>query len=268
MIDCMEEWTMESGYSKERMELYCDDCFNVLPSVPDGSVNLVLCDLPYGVLNRNNKNVGWDVALPMDLLWREYRRILAVNGTVVLFGQGMFTAKLMLSAEDLWRYNLIWDKGTTTGFLNANRQPLRRHEDILVFQRSKAVYNPQMVRLMHPDYVTHHKEKNSCYGDVSMMSEKGYVRYEKYPDSIIMVSKEATVRIEHPTQKPLTLIRYLVLTYSNEGDVVMDNCMGSGTTGVACVMEKRRFIGMEKDERYFDIARSRIRLAESEPSLF
>lgn len=238
------------------------DCIEEMRNIRDGSVDMILCDLPYGVLNRGNKSAKWDNVIPFEELWEQYERIIKDNGAVVLFGQGMFTAKLMMSNEKLWRYNLIWDKVAPTGFLNANRMPLRSHEDICVFYRELPVYNPQMSKC-EPHKRNHTKgnlnrpHMNRCYGD--MMEVPTVVSDEKFPKSIISVSKEHCVgKFYHPTQKPVALLEYLVKTYTNKGDTVLDNTMGSGSTGVACVNTGRDFIGIELDNNYFNIARQRI----------
>lgn len=244
-------------------KIYNMDCLEGMKLIPDGTIDAVICDLPYGVLNGESEGGSWDTIIPFEPLWDEYRRITKPSAAIVLFGQGMFTAKLMMSNEKMWRYNLIWDKVRATGFLNANRMPLRNHEDICVFYRQLGTYNPQMEALNgrernHPQGHGEHTEKNSCYGKVGRINPT----YEdkKHPRSIIV--KNAVHCNEgqfHPTQKPVDLLRYLVLTYTNEGDTVLDNCIGSGTTAVACVKEKRHFIGFEKDPVYWEKSVKRVK---------
>lgn len=243
--------------------IYNEDCLEGMKRIPDGSIDAIICDLPYGVLNAGSEGGSWDVVIPFEPLWEQYKRITKPNAAIVLFAQGMFTAKLMMSQPKMWRYNLVWDKVRATGFLNANRMPLRNHEDICVFYRQLCTYNPQMEALNgrernHPQGHGLHNEKNSCYGKVGRINPT----YEdkKHPRSIIV--KQAVHCNEgqsHPTQKPLDLIHYLVLTYTNEGDTVLDNCMGSGTTAIACIRENRHFIGFETNKDYYDKACKRIR---------
>jgi len=244
------------------IKLYQGDCLEILKDIPDGSVDMILCDLPYGVLNRDNPSAKWDNIIPLDLLWREYERIVKEDGAIVLFAQGMFTAKLMMSNEKLWRYNLIWYKDRPTGILNANRMPLRGHEDICVFYKKLPLYNPQKIyapdRLNHPIGSGEHKDRNQCYGKFNRVMDPTISEY-KFPTSVIYCPAEHKCDgHNHPTQKPVELCRWLIRTYTNENDVVLDNTMGSGTTGVACKLENRGFIGIELLEEYFNLAKERI----------
>lgn len=252
--------------------LYNDDCFNIFPQIEDKSVDMICCDLPYGVLNKSNKSAQWDSILPFDKLWEEYERVIKDNGAIVLFGQGMFSAELMLSNKKLWRYNLIWDKNRTSGFLNANRMPLRKHEDIMVFYKKLPIYNPQMEKC-EPHQRNHNRGKmdkkhtNRCYGNFADLPT--VVSDEKFPTSIISISTEhKNGKFFHPTQKPIALLEYLIKTYTNEGYLVLDNCMGSGTCGIACKNLNRNFIGVEKEKEYFDIAEKRINETIKEQTLF
>lgn len=231
------------------------DCFEVMKKIPDKSVDLVLCDLPYGVTARNE----WDIELHFNGLWKRYERIIKDNGAIVLFGQGLFTAKLMISNPKMWRYNLIWEKTQPTGFLNAKRMPLRNHEDICVFYKKLPTYNPQKTT-GHIRKVSTAEHKRNCkettdYGEHNFTS---YDSTERYPLSIITFSKDTQKEALHPTQKPVALLEYLIKTYTNEGDLVLDNCMGSGSTGVACLNTNRNFIGIELDENFYNIAKNRI----------
>ena len=251
--------------------IYNMDCLEGMKAIPDASVDCIITDLPYGVLNEQSEGGSWDTIIPFEPLWEQYIRITKPNAAIVLFAQGMFTAKLMMSNEKMWRYNLIWDKVRATGFLNANRMPLRNHEDICVFYSKLGTYNPQMEALNgrernHPQGHGSHEEKNRCYGKVGRINPT----YEdkKHPRSIIV--KQAVHCNEgqfHPTQKPVDLLRYLVLTYTNEGDTVLDSCMGSGTTAIACLKEHRHFLGFELNKEYYDIAQRRIALERQQPSL-
>lgn len=252
-------------------EIYLGDCLEVMKDIPDGSVDMILCDLPYGVLNRNNKHAKWDSVIPFEPLWEQYKRIVKDKAAIVLFAQGMFTAQLMMSNVDMWRYNLIWNKHRVTGFLNANRMPLRLHEDICVFYKTLPTYNPQMEELNgrernHPQGYGEHRESNRCYGDIKRITPQIYDK--KHPRSIIKIPREHDGKQVHPTQKPVELMRYLIRTYSNEGDLVLDNCMGSGTTCVAAIKEKRHYIGIEKEKQYFEIAQKRINKETQQLTIF
>lgn len=250
------------------------DCLDLMKDIADKSIDAIICDLPYGVLNRGNKHTQWDSIIPIEPLWEQYLRICKHNAAIVLFGQGMFTAKMMMSHPDIWRYNLIWAKDRATGFLNAAKMQLRVHEDIMVFYRKLPTYNPQMEDLngrepSHSQGYGIHKQTNQCYGNVHRIQQ-----YEpkdpnkKFPQSIIKFRKEHNGEQWHPTQKPVELIRYLIRTYTNPGDVILDNTMGSGTTCVAAIKEGRKYIGIEKDNNYFEIAKKRIEKELIQPELF
>lgn len=248
----------------EPNNLYNGDCLEMMSGIADESVQQILADLPYGVLNRQNKAARWDCVLPFDELWRHYERIIKPNGAIVLFGQGMFTARLMMSNAKMWRYNLIWCKGSgVTGFLNANRQPMRNHEDICVFYKRQCKYNPQFIK----DGRKHRRGGNNgnsyTYGNFHKLPE--IETNTLYPRSVVSISNDtSTTARKHPTEKPVGLLSWLVRTYTDEGDLVLDNTMGSGSTCVACVREKRRYIGIEKEPKYYEIAVKRVRDAEVE----
>lgn len=241
-----------------KSELICDDCLAAMKKMPENSVDMVLCDLPYGI-TRNK----WDSVIPLDELWKEYRRIVKENGAIVLFGSGMFTAELMKSGKEMWRYNLIWKKTTVTGFLNAKKMPLRQHEDICVFYGKLPVYNPQMTHGHKRKVSTAQHKRNSRkttnYGAFAL---KTYDSTERYPTSVLEFATDKQKSAIHPTQKPVALMEYLIKQYTNEGDTVLDNCMGSGSTGVACVHIGRKFVGVEIDEKYYEAAKKRINAAE------
>lgn len=257
----------------EDIQLIHGDCLIEMQNIPDKSVDCILCDLPYGQLNKSNKHAAWDVVIPFEALWEQYKRIIKDNGAIVLFAQGMFTAQLMTSNPKMWRYNLIWQKGgRCSGFLNAKRQPLREHEDICVFYKKQPTYNPQMVKCL-PHQRNHSRGKmekeqtNRCYGKFGKAVD--IITNLKYPKSILNF-KRPHPQI-HPTEKPVALLEYLINTYTNDGDTVLDNCMGSGSTGVAAVNTNRKFIGIELDENYYNIAKQRIDEAikkKSEKTLF
>jgi site-specific DNA-methyltransferase (adenine-specific)/modification methylase len=253
-------------------KIYNEDCLVGMQRIPDGMVDAIITDLPYGVLNEQSEGGQWDSIIPLEPMWEQFLRVTKPDAPIVLFGSGMFTAKLMMSQPKIWRYNLIWDKVRATGFLNANRMPLRNHEDICVFYRKLGTYNPQMEALNgrernHTQGHGNHKEKNSCYGKVGRINPT--YKDKKHPRSIIV--KQAVHCNEdqsHPTQKPVDLLRYLVLTYSNTGGVILDATIGSGTTAVAALMEKRHFIGFETNPEYFAIAQQRIDKIRRQPTLF
>lgn len=253
------------------IELIHGDCLVEMHRIHDKSVDMVLCDLPYEVLHKNNPYAQWDRKLPFDKLWEQYERVIKDNGAIVLFAQGMFTAELMTSNKKLWRYNLIWDKCRVTGFLNANRMPMRCHEDICVFYKSLPTYNPQYTDGLpnHSRGNGIHKETNNCYGkfkaDYKGRTYESVPRVEstvpkgkKLPRSIISIKKEHESTVYHPTQKAVALLEYLIKTYSNEGDTILDNTMGSGSTMVACLNTNRNGIGIELNEEYFQIATQRV----------
>ena len=255
----------------ELNRIYNEDCLVGMKNIPDASIDCIICDLPYGVLNKKSEGGGWDNIIPLEPLWKEYLRITKPNAAIILFCQGMFTAQLMMSQPKLWKYNLIWSKQRVTGFLNANKMPLRSHEDIAVFYRKQPVYNPQMVKCA-PHQRNHrkgdgsHSLKRGCYGDHKEVPT--IVSDEKFPKSIICFDKEHSADTFHPTQKPVALIQYLIRTYSNEGDLVLDNCSGSGTTAIACIKEKRNFICFEKDETYWKKSVERVENEQQQLTLF
>lgn len=239
---------------KDNVSLLQGDCLELMKNIPDKSVDMILCDLPY----ETTKN-KWDKIIPFERLWSAYNRIIKENGAIILFGQGIFTANLMISNQTMWRYNIIWYKSQPSGFLNANRMPLRVHEDICVFYKKLPTYNPQKTS-GHTRKVSSAKHKLGCkattdYGEHKLSS---YDSTERYPVSLIKFAKDTQRTALHPTQKPVALLEYLIKTYTNSGETVLDNCMGSGSTGVACINTDRKFIGMELDKKYYIIAKERI----------
>lgn len=254
----------------ETDRIYQGDCLELIKQLPDKSIDCIICDPPYEVLNKNNKDAQWDRIIPFDELWQQYERVAKDNAAIILFAQGMFTARLMMSNPKLWRYNLIWQKGgRCSGFLNAKKMPLREHEDIVVFYRKQPTYNPQMTKCL-PHERNHSRGKqqgeqtNRCYGEFGRAED--IITDLKYPKSILNFNRPHPQI--HPTQKPVALIQYLIKTYSNENDLILDNCIGSGTTAVAAIKEKRHFIGMELNKEYYDIACKRVKEAKMYQSLF
>jgi len=251
-------------------KIYCEDCLEGMKRIADGAVDCIITDLPYEVLNDGNPNVQWDKMMPLDKLWEQFKRVAKPNAAIVLFAQGMFTADLMQSNRKMWRYNLVWDKVRTTGFLNCKRMPLRQHEDICVFYNKLPTYNPQMEACL-PHQRNHSRgprkddNTNRCYGQFK--DAEPFISDEKYPKSIVCYPNVVQDN-DHPTQKPVDLLRYLILTYSNKGDTILDATIGSGTTAVAALIEKRHFIGFETNKEYFDIAQRRIDEIRRQPTLF
>jgi len=229
------------------------DCLERMKEIPDGSVDMILCDLPYGTTA-----CKWDTVIPFEPLWAQYKRVIKKNGAIVLFGSQPFTSALVMSNPKDFRYSMVWDKKGTTGFQTAKIMPLRRHEDVVVFYQSKPTYNPAMETRGAPRKKGGSKVDNGCYGELRSAESFNNVYY---PTSVIEISNASKKGLVHPTQKPVALMEYLIRTYTQEGETVLDNCMGSGTTGVACVNTNRNFIGIEKDEKYFEIARVRIETA-------
>ena len=238
-------------------KIYNDDCFNVFPLIPDKSVNAIIADLPYGTTQ--NK---WDSILPLDKLWEQYRRILKCNGIVVLFASQPFTSVLGCSNLRWLKYSIVYEKSHSTGHLNANKMPMRKHEDILIFYDKRPTYNPQKEPKDKTNIRPNKKvaTTTSCYGLFDPNAERTDNIDVAFPQSIIKFNNSTTGgnRGLHPTQKPVELMEYLIKTYTNEKEIVLDNTMGSGTTGVACIRTNRRFIGIEKESKYFETAKNRI----------
>ena len=236
------------------------DCLEVMRAIDDESIDLILADLPYGTTQ--NK---WDVVIPPEKLWGQYKRIIKKNGAILLFGQDKFTATMMLSEPKLHRYNIIWDKVLKSGFLNANRMPLREHEDIMVFYKAPPVYHPQMIK----GAPNHSKgcsvgqkakdiHSNRSYGDYTLVPTSA--RELKYPTSIWRFQKPHPSVAIHATEKPIELLRYAIRTFTDIGDVVLDNCCGSGSTLIAAKLEDRKYIGIDngfcdkKNSPYFGLS--------------
>ena len=249
---------MKNEYCKDKVQLYKGDCLEIMKDIPDKSIDMILCDLPYGTTQ--NK---WDSVIPFDELWREYKRIIKDNGIIVLFSQQPFTSKLICSNLKMFRYELIWEKSKITGFLNAKRMPLRSHENILIFYKKLPIYNPQKWQINERFMdrrkkmtIDNHDYRDRNYGQHIKSSYKD--DGTRYPTSVLSFPSENTEKTNHPTQKPTALLEYLIKTYTNENMIVLDNCMGSGSTGIACINTNRGFIGIEKDDKYFDLAYNRI----------
>lgn len=232
----------------ENTWLMFGDCLERMKEIPDGSVDMILCDLPYGTTQ--NK---WDAVIPLHELWAEYKRIC--RGAVVLTAAQPFTSALVMSNAAWFKQALVWKKNIASNFLNANRQHLARHEDVLVFAEKQTTFNKQMTTgKPYTQKRSGRDDTGDNYGAISKRTDT-VNNGARNPISILEFDRETGL---HPTQKPAALMEYLIKTYTNEGDMVMDNCMGSGTTGVACKNTNRKFIGIEMDPTYYGIACGRI----------
>lgn len=248
------ENTIYCNWCFHKSKLMFGDCLELMDYIYDESIDLILCDLPYGITK--NK---WDSVIDLQKLWQHYERIIKQNGAIILFGQDKFSAKLMLSNEKLHRYNLIWEKTTPTGHLNAKKMPMRSHEDILVFYKQLPTYNPQKTTGHERKVSTANHKRNSKkttnYGEHGLTT---YDSTERYPKSVWKFATDKQKSALHPTQKPLKLIEEIIKTYSNEGDLVLDNCAGSGTTGIACIETSRNFILIEKEKDMIEVIKKRV----------
>ena len=238
--------------------IYLGDCLEVMPDIKDKSIDMILCDLPYGTTR-----CKWDSVINLEKLWQQYCRIIKDNGAIVLFAQTPFDKVLGASNLEMLRYEWIWEKTQATGHLNAKKMPLKAHENILVFYKKLPVYNPQKTD-GHPPVNTYTKyiatqNNTEIYGDLSKEISGGG-NTERYPRSIQMFSSDKQKEHLHPTQKPVKLLEYLIKTYTNEDDLVLDNCIGSGSTAVAAQNLNRNFIGIEKEQKYYEIALERLKI--------
>lgn len=234
--------------------LYHGYCLEVMKDIDDKSINMILCDLPY----EKTQNY-WDIIIPFEPLWEQYNRIIKDNGVIVLTASQPFTSLCVLSNLKIFKYSMVWKKTTSTGFLNAKKQPLRIHEDILIFYKKQCVYNPQKTTGHTPVHsYTKHTSDGTNYGKTKQ-GISGGGSTERYPTTVLEFATDKQKCQLHPTQKPVALFEYLIKTYTNEGDLVLDNCIGSGTTAIACLSTGRNFIGIEKDENYYNIANERIK---------
>ena len=236
------------------INLWQGDCLDLMKNIPDKSVDMILCDLPYGITN-----CKWDNAIPFEPLWEQYNRIIKDNGAIVLFGSEPFASRLRLSNLKMYRYDWIWEKTVASNFVMCNKQPQRKHENILVFYKKQPTYNPQMQAGKPYKDVRKNDRRRSVFVDDGASLGKTPIHNTgtRYPSTIQKFSNKNNKRL-HSTQKPVALLEYLIKTYTNRGETVLDNCMGSGSTGVACVNTKRSFIGIELDKHYFKVADKRI----------
>ena len=233
------------------IDLHQGDCIEKMSLIPDSSVDMILTDPPYGTTE-----CKWDSVIPFEPLWEQFKRIAKENAAIVLTSAQPFTSALVMSNPKWFKSEWIWEKGNATGFLNAKKQQLRAHESVLVFYKKQPTFNPQITH-GHERRTAKRKTVNSeCYGKAISLTE--YDSKSRYPRSVQFFSSDKQISNLHPTQKPVALMEYLIKTYSNEGDTVLDSCMGSGTTGVACLNTRRKFIGIERDSNYFNVAKTRI----------
>lgn len=233
-------------------QLYKGNCLELMKEIPDESIDMILCDLPYG-----STQCKWDIIIPFEPLWEQYNRIIKENGAIVLFATEPFASKLRLSNIKNYKYDWVWDKVKGTGFLNAKKQPMRNHELICVFYKKQCLYNPQMTygHKLKKSYRSKDLQTD-VYGE--MKNDYTYESTSRYPRSIQVFSTDTQNSSLHPTQKPVALLEYLIKTYTNEGDLILDNCAGSGSTCIAAINTNRNFIGMEMDDDYFEVAENRI----------
>jgi site-specific DNA-methyltransferase (adenine-specific) len=247
----------------ETNQIYNGDCISVMKEIDDKSINMILCDLPYGTTA-----CKWDTIIPFEPLWLQYKRIIKDNGAIVLTASQPFTTALIASNYGMFKYEWIWDKDKGFGVFTAKKRPLKKHENILVFYKSQPTYNfqmkeanPKRIRPLSKANIS--GARNNITNSDNCKTDKNYNPNKRYPDTILTYSNPVSKAI-HPTQKPVALFEYLIKTYTNENDLVLDNCIGSGTTAVACINTGRNFIGIEKDKEYFEIAQRRIKNAQEQ----
>ena len=247
-------------------KVYWGDCLTLMTEIPGKSVDCIICDLPYGTTA-----CKWDVVIPFKPLWKEYDRVIKDNGNIILFSSGLFTISLIQSNIKNYRYKLIWSKNVPTGMSSAKYRPMKYYEEICVFGNAKSVYNPIMKKRVG--------DGKDCYRYAHYCGENNHIQMNKkkrlYDPNLVQPSDVLEFDVVpnrknklHPTQKPVELIQWLIRSYSNEGDLILDNCIGSGTTAVAAIKEKRHFIGMELNKEYYDIACKRVKEELNNPTLF
>lgn len=247
----------------KRVVLKQGDCLQVMQKIPDKSVDMILCDLPYGI-----SACKWDCVISFDKLWKQYERVIKNEGAIVLFAVQPFTSKLILSNEKLYKYNWYWVKSNAANFLNKRYQPGKIVEDICVFGKAATSYSSKGVNMKYIPQLEYGKPYKTKNGNNERLSSsiRGRIKNietinngERFPNNILRFNFDK--KKIHPTQKPVSLLEYLIKTYTNENDIVLDNCMGSGSTGVACIKNNRKFIGIELDDEYYSLAKRRIRKA-------
>lgn len=254
---------LEQIKMSKRVVLKQGDCLQVMQKIPDKSVDMILCDLPYGI-----SACKWDRVISFDKLWKQYERVIKNEGAIVLFAVQPFTSKLILSNEKLYKYNWYWVKSKAANFLNKRYQPGKIIEDVCVFGKSATSYSRKGVNMKYIPQLEYGKPYKTSGGNNERLSSSisGRIKNietinngERLPDNVLRFNPDK--KKIHPTQKPVSLLEYLIRTYTNENDIVLDNCMGSGSTGVACIKNNRKFIGIELDDEYYSLAKRRIRKA-------
>ena len=252
----LKELCKKADYVDKSGILFNKDCLEIMKDIPDKSIDMILCDLPYGTTA-----CKWDIIIPFEPLWEQYERVIKDNGAIVLFGNEPFTSKLVCSNLKGFKYKWDWDKQIPSGMSYARYRPMQQIEDICVFTKNgeKTIYNPQMIKRDKP-IKGGGMSKGETTNNQKLIALKKTYDY-KNPTTLLSFAKVRKGSL-HPTQKPVALLEYLIKTYTNEGETVLDNCMGSGSTGVACVNTNRNFIGIELDENYFNIAKERIKNTE------
>ena len=239
----------------EQYKLLQGDCLELMQDIPNASIDMILCDLPYGTTQ-----CKWDTIIPFELLWEQYNRIIKDDGAILLFGQEPFSSHLRLSNLQDYKYDIYWEKERLTNIQQVKRRVGKTVETISVFYKKQCTYHPQMVK--YEGRPRSNKVKNGTLGELTDNATKAVKEYKdtglRYPTQVWKFKRDCLKSNLHPTQKPVALLKELIKTFSNEGDTVLDNCMGSGSTGVACLNTGRRFIGIELDERYFEVAKKRL----------
>lgn len=253
---------MKPYYENDNGVLYHGPCLDIMPELPDKSIDMVLCDLPYGTTA-----CKWDVIIPFEPLWAQYRRLIKDNGAIVLTASQPFTSALVMSNPKMFKYCWVWEKNAPVGFLNARRMPLKNHEDVCVFSLGQPPYFPQGLKKANTKSSRKNgkTKKGGTYGAVRDIDY--YAKECNFPRTVQRFKRVTNKQI-HPTQKPVALMEYLIKTYTNEGETVLDNCLGSGTTAVACENLGRKWIGIEKEEKYCKVAADRIEAEMKQLKLF
>lgn len=244
-----------SGVSPHINQIIHGDCLEVMPGIPNESIDMILCDLPYGTTQ-----CSWDTVIPFEPLWEAYKRVIKPNGAIVLTAIQPFAAALIMSNIQQFRYEWIWRKNKGTNFLDAKKRPLRNHENVLMFSAKAATYYPVRSEGHEPMHFSASQKQSDCYGEYGG-SLTGAGKTWRYPQTVMdfpMINNVSSER-SHPTQKPVALFEYLIRTYTNTGEVVLDNCIGGGTTAVAAIRTNRRYMGIELEQKYVDITEERIR---------
>ena len=247
-------------------KIYFEDCLEGMKKIDDNSIDMIICDLPYGTTA-----CKWDVIIPFELLWKQYERILIDNRAIVLTASQPFTSMLIISNPNWFKYEWIWEKSRVSDFINSNYRPMKKHENILVFSNGNAAPGCNNQMLYNPQGIILKANKKIRKGSLGIGRDRDSQQGEyiskgsNYPNSLLFFANE--LKTIHPTQKPVVLFEYLIKTYTNENNLVLDNCMGSGTTAIACINTSRNYIGFENNKEYFDIANKRILAHKKEPTL-